>query len=674
MSTESPQYLLIKTIRHALLVLLLCYVPQWSTAPGWLILVVLSAVAYRLIADYWGYPLLNRWIRMIIVFAGLFLLKAQYGTIISSGFFVGFLLLFVGLKSIEIHSQRDLKVLVLCNFYLIAVALIVTQELWIIAFMMVAILANFSLMMRLNAPLASLRQIGSKSGKLLLIAIPISMVLFYVFPRIAQPLWNVPSLTQSRTGFSERMTPGSITELFSDDSTVLRITFKNRPEMNGYWRGLILSFYDGRAWSPSWNNSDHFPALAELADKELADYQVILEPRQTKWLFYQGKPIAGDPKLAYSPNSGLISTENEVITQRFAYALKTDSSTAVTQLNEKQRASNTKVPNYANPRLKAWAKEQYLAHGQNTQSFILFLQQYIQQNNFWYTLNPPAVTSYNKAMDQFWFDTQKGYCEHYASAVAIILRASGIPARVVVGYQGGEWNPVAQYLTIRNKDAHAWLEYWQEGAGWQQFDPTSFVAAERVDESIRSWQDNRLANQQYFNAKGLSYWQHAFLLLDSARFFAERWLLFYNQDTQNTLLEELGLGQWSMAQLLQTSVACIILFIILVGLAYQWKQSRARDPLKQEYHLLQKEFRRLNVATPKAATLKQQCRALIKQAPQLASMLSTFLYHYEQLRLRKPQKNQKKQTILLFKTLRKKLNQTKINQRNSKQNEHKSIL
>lgn len=661
MNSSLSQHTLMMTIRHALFVMLICYIPHFSTAPWWLFVLVLSAIGYRLIADYYGIPLLNIWIRLFLVLLCLVLLKIQYGSIISSGFFIGFLLTFIGLKTIETHTIRDLKVLVLCNFYLIFSALIVIQELWIIAYLLIAIMANLSLMLKLSASQASLKQIGGNSVKQILIAIPLSILLFYIFPRIANPLWQVPSQTQSHTGFSEKMSPGSIIDLFSDDSTVLRITFSNKPILNGYWRGLTLSFYNGISWNPSWYTASAFYPLGNLDTDETPDYEVILEPHHKKWLFYLGYPDASRPDFLFSPNYGLISKSKEVIAQRFAYMLKLQSP-PYHELSQREFIQNTQFPKTMNPRINAWAKEQFTRVNQNPKTFINFLRHYIHQQPFWYTLTPPALTHDKNQMDKFWFDTRKGFCEHYASAVALILRSVGIPARVIVGYQGGEWNPIAHYMTIKQNDAHAWLEYWQKGIGWKQLDPASFIAVERIDQHILDAQAYRLNQTKESNELTMSWFARTRLFLESTQFFAERWLLFYNQETQQDLLQRAGLGQWKMGQLLQFAVASVLLFMFFFGLAYQWRQKRSADPLLIEYHRLQKEFRRFNVPTYPSATLTQQCASLSNKAPNLAPALSIFLYHYEKLRLKHKNtdtKDNRKNTVILFKKLRFLLNQTK---------------
>lgn len=266
-------------------------------------------------------------------------------------------------------------------------------------------------------------------------------------------------------------------------------------------------------------------------------------------------------------------------------------------------------------------------------------------------------------MDVFWFDTQKGFCEHYASAVAVILRSVNIPARVIVGYLGGEWNPIAHYLTVQQNNAHAWIEYWQEGLGWQQLDPTAFIAPERIEQSILDQQNERLNQTDYIEGYQLSWLQQSKLLLESARFFAERWLLFYDQETQHTLLSSLGLGHWDKSQLAQAAMGCVIIFIVVMGIWYQWRQKRAVDPLTVQYHLLQRELKRFNVVITPPATIKQQCQSLITNAPHLRGLTTLFLAHYEQLRLQntaEPSKEGNKQAQQLFKEFRIKLKRAKV--------------
>ncbi|MHB1946973.1 MAG: transglutaminase family protein [Gammaproteobacteria bacterium] len=643
---KPSQHIFLALKRHVLFVVFICYLPHITTEPWWLFTVFLAAIGYRLLADYFCYPLIPRWIRFVLVIGCLFLL---YGDIHATQFLIRFLLIFIILKCIEIHTIRDLKALVICNFFLIFSALIVVQELWMIIYLLIAILANLSIMLKLSAPQATLKQIASKTCQQLLIAIPLCIVLFYFFPRI-DPLWQVRSLSKSSIGFSESMNLGSITELFNDDSTVMQISFKKNPIFDGYWRGITLSYYTGESWNSTLRNDSIFFPLPAIKGDEIADYEILLEPNQTKWLFYAGYPIASRPNLIFSYDHGLMQQNKEAVTQRYAYSLKVQS-TPYQTLNPTEYAEATQLPNNVNPHLNAWAQRQFAKMNHDISAFINFLHNYIHQQSFWYTLRPPDMISNENLMDTFWFDTRKGFCEHYASAVTFILRSVGIPARVILGFQGGQWNPIAHTILIQRNDAHAWLEYWQDGVGWKQLDPTSFVATERIDQTILNRQMDLQNQLGYFNISELPLGKKFKLILESVRFFSEEWFLFYNQNTQLNLLQHVGLGQWNKGQLLQASVGFIILFFLLIELGYEWKQKRTQDSLVFEYHLLQKEFRRFNISTHASATLKQQCSSLINKSPGLHSILSSFIHRYEELRLKQSKEN-KKETIALLKTLR----------------------
>ncbi len=644
----NTQHNMLALKQQTLFVIFICFFPHFFTAPVWISIVFLTIMGYRFITDYLSYEPMPRWILFCIVTACLFLL---FGKIHSQEIFIDFFLTVVILKCLEIHTVRELKVIIISNFYLILSALIVTQELWIILYLFVAIFANLSLMLKLNAPEVSLKQIGGRSSRQLLIAIPLSILLFFIFPRF-DPLWHVPFPSQASSGFTDTMSPGSITKLFNDGSTAMQITFKNSPILDGYWQGLILSNYTGNSWKVSSYQDAKFLSLPELSEIEASDYDILLEPNQQKWLFYEGYPIAGRSSLIFSPSYGLMRQNQQNIDERFFYSLKIKPAAPYHDLNALEYAIATQLPANSNPRLNAWAKMQFAATRQNLPAFIIFLHNYIHHQPFWYTHTPPPLPANNNQMDSFWFDTKKGFCEHYASAVAYILRAAGVPSHVVIGYYGGQWNPISHAITLHQSDAHAWVEYWQQGVGWRQLDPTSFVALERVDLAILNRQVDLIDEQDYLTISGLPWNRKISLFIDSAQYFAERWFLFYNTNTQQNLLLRLGLGPWNIGQLLQATVASMIIFFIFLGVFYYWRQNRTIDRLLIEYHLLQQEFRKFNVPTHPSATLQLQCDSLIVKAPALTQILSSFIDRYEQLRLKKSRDNSKKETIALFKGLR----------------------
>jgi transglutaminase-like putative cysteine protease len=644
--------------RHILLVLCICYIPHITTQPVWLFILLLVAIAYRLTADYFNYPLMPAWVRFLLVI-GCFLLLS--GDAFSSGFFIRFLLTYIILKCFELNTIRDIKALVLCNFFLIFSALIVTQELWIIIYLFTALFANLSIMIKLSAPEVKLREIGSNSGWQLLIVIPLSVLLFYVFPRI-DPLWRISSVTKVSNSLDDKLTPGSIASFFNDDTMAMRVTFTKNPILRGYWRAITLNVFTGESWYPSKFNPSNFAPLTELKKNEVPDYEVLLEPTQKKWLFYAGYPVAGASNLLFSSDHGLVRGTKEAIIKRFSYSLKVQSE-PYHPISSTEFAEATQLPNNNNLQLRAWAKEQYAQLNNDTKAFIAFLHQYIHNQPFWYTLTPPALNADRNQIDRFWFETKKGYCEHYASAVTFILRAAGIPARVVLGYYGGRWNPITNTIIIQQNSAHAWLEYWQQDSGWVRLDPTSFIAPERIDKTINNRQIDLLDQSNYITISDVPWRQKITMLVDSARFYSERWFLFYNHSAQESLLQDIGLGTWSTEELLQVSVISIPIFFALIGLYYQWRQRRVQDPLLREYHLLQQQFRKLNITTHPSATIHQQCQALIERVPELACFIEDFNESYEQLRLScadGASRKSKNKTLSLFKKLRFRLRSTVV--------------
>lgn len=654
MSSAAPASL----VRIALLATIICYLPHLHTMGWWLSLLAFSAIAYRLIADFHHWPLPSSWLRMFLILACVALLIWHYQTLWSGQFFIGILLLFVALKSLEIHSLRDLRVIILCNFYVMLTVILINQELWIFAYLLLGSFVNFAAMLKITAPAVNLYDSGRTTLRHVLLAIPISLVFFYLFPRITTPLWQVPSIAKNQIGFNEEMTLNTMNEFFSDDSNVMRITFRRGFLPTLYWRGLVLSHYDGRRWTAT-SDSNAFVLLPEISNQEDADYQILLEPHQKKWLFYQDYPVAATPELLFYSDEGLTQLGGRAIYQRFVYSL-TEKLPSKPYLSAYDRQINTQLPSFGNPRLRTWSQQQLAEVQGNTAAFMENLRRYIHDQPYWYSLSVEHAPPRNQ-MDSFWFDSRKGYCEYYASAVTFILRAAGIPARIIVGYHGGRWNPVSEYLTVQQNDAHAWLEYWQEGRGWLRFDPIQYIPPQRIDQQILDQQTQRF-NQSLWEQSdaNLSWLSRVNLFIESAQYFWERWLLFYNYDNQRSFLRHLGLQHWDGKMLLQVSVAFLLLFLLVGSIWYQVKPVK-QDPLTAEHLLILQQLKRLGIKIDPPTTFLQQIDQLSQYRPQLKQRLHHHGLRYEQLRLSRFAKNPRhyQLTVKLLRRVRKLLQQAK---------------
>lgn len=624
-------------LRDTLLVTLFCYLPQWDMLSWWLSFTIFMVIGYRLLANRYDVPLPNQPIKIIIVmiFFILFLFLRRF--LISSKFYIDVLLTFVALKCFEIHSTRDLRVIILCHFYVILSVLLLHQSLWVFVYLLMAVWANLWLMLKVTSPLAAFQNGGKSVLKGLMVAIPMSLLLFYLFPRLSTPLWRVPSLSQTKTGFNDEMSMGNLSELFADDSTVMRVRFKTSFKANMYWRGVVLTQFNGLSWKPEGDIVSKFEKLPIIDKNQIASYEVLLEPHQKKWLFYQDKPSAANPELMFASSLGLVQQDNSLVIHRLMYAL-IDVPDRYLPITPKDIQQNTHLPPYGNPRLRAWAKQQFVLLHNNIPAMIHFLENYIHQQPFWYSLMPVNAGLRPNLMDEFWFETRRGYCEYYTSAVAIILRAVGIPARVVVGYHGGKWNPIAQLLTVEQNQAHAWLEYWQEGIGWNRFDPITFIADERIDQTIHQKQAEassiRWFSQWNQLSSTLPWMIKASYVLESVNFFWERWLLFYNQDSQQVLLQKMGFEHWDATRLLQASITFLVLFFLIGSVWYLWRQRVRIDVLIKEYQCVEKEMKRLGISTGAPTTFTQQLQRLSEQQPAYRVLLTQCIAQYEQLRLK----------------------------------------
>ncbi len=313
---------------------------------------------------------------------------------------------------------------------------------------------------------------------------PLALCVFFFFPRLGGPMWGAPTDSMARTGLSDRMAPGSVQQLLIDDSPAFRVAFHGiaPPRQNLYWRGPVLSFFDGTTWSrPEYRSArggtnDLRPSGGTIS------YQVTLEPSDQRWLLALDVPLTTPDKSVRGADMSLVrqtpvdSLTQYEVTSSTRYTLDAD-------LGERARSRMLELPQNVNPRALAlaaeWRKQSSDDNGVIRAALDLFHQK------FFYTLNAPELTP-RDTVDDFLFETQRGFCEHYASAFTFLMRAAGIPARVVTGYQGGYYNDVGDYWVVRQSDAHAWSEVWLEGRGWVRVDPTAAVSPQRVDLGARA--------------------------------------------------------------------------------------------------------------------------------------------------------------------------------------------
>src|SRR5690606_29331367 len=328
-------------------------------------------------------------------------------------------------------------------------------------------------------PGASIAHQLRQSAWLLTQALPFMLVLFLLFPRVQGPLWGMPQdAFSASSGLSERMAPGTISQVAQSDAIAFRVRFAAGtvpPPHQQYWRMLTLSDYDGLSWR--YRPSREHEQLAYVPEGTAIDYEITLEPSNQRWL--PALETAGRlPPESMVNNDNLLLARQPVRT-RLRYDMRSYPDYRPPLEERPSRLGNAlRLPAEGNPRTRALGEDwraRYASDAEILQAATAFFQQQLLS----YTLNPPLMRE--DAVDAFLFEHKRGFCEHFASAFAFALRAAGVPARIVGGYQGGEINPVDGYFTVRQYDAHVWVEAWIEGRGWVRADPTADSMPHRIE-------------------------------------------------------------------------------------------------------------------------------------------------------------------------------------------------
>lgn len=519
-----------------------------------------------------------RWLAAIACTAAVW---AHYRTLLGREPGVALLVLFLGLKLMEMRARRDLFVVIFLCFFLLITTFFHSQTLFTAGLALLAVLALLAAMLTMQFGHRE-QPIGIRfrsAGSLLLQALPIAALFFVLFPRIDGPLWGAPDdMPGARTGLSESMAPGGIANLSNSDEVAFRVQFEGAaPSAKSmYWRGPVFGSFDGSAWKPLVRPVAPLPLPSIVIDSRPAiGYQITLEPHQRTWLFALDAPVSvdqlpsGAPLLR--PDMQLVARER--IHERTRYRLESRLDYQF-GLNETPASLQNwlALPAGFNPRARevgaAWQAQESDPQRIVQRALALFADK-----PFRYTMRPPLLG--RDGVDEFLFATKAGFCEHYASAFTVLMRAAGVPARVVTGYQGGERNPVDDYWLVRQADAHAWAEVWLAGTGWTRVDPTSAIAPERIERGSRSIRrestglDAPLISSLRFNLDALSNaWN--------------QWVLSYDHSRQQRLLNLIGLSMddWQpIIALLAAGLAVMIGAVALITL----HPRVPRDPVQRWY-------------------------------------------------------------------------------------------
>ncbi len=526
------------------------------------------------------------WVRVIGAIAATLGVYVQFGTIFGREAGVSLLVLFLGLKLMEIRAKRDLFVVIFLCLFLLLLAFLFSQSILnsIIVFTAMLTLLTTMLSMQFGHHEATMINRFKLSGMLLLKAVPIALVMFFLFPRLDQPLWKTPGDSRSaRTGLSDSMSPGSISDLTESDDIAFKANFLGQApaQTQLYWRGPVLSDYDGVEWKPSKYALVPPPApqLSLPSNSSMIDYTVTMDAQTGNQLmaleFATELPVVRERNSTLTADFQILSAD--VSDDKFLYKVRSALGSKI-GLNETLLTiqNHLNLPPGFNPRTLQLALDWRNAESDNFRLVSKALKLFSQEQ-FFYTMKPPL---YGKnGVDEFLFEKKRGFCEHYAQAFVVLMRALDIPARVVTGYQGGETNPVDGTVTIRQKDAHAWAEVWLADQGWVRIDPTAAIAPDRVQKPVA-----RLNNEQQTGASRTTndFIRQVGFRLQAVSNAWNQWVLSYDRSKQKSLLKLIGLDPEQWTQLIGLLAAVMALALGLTALATVNPRGR-RDRLEELY-------------------------------------------------------------------------------------------
>ncbi|MDB5825136.1 MAG: hypothetical protein JWR21_3840 [Herminiimonas sp.] len=653
-----------------LLLMLACVLvmaPHVTHLPWWATVLCCALLAWRAWITARGRRMPPRWVLApisCVAMVGVFL---SYGTFLGREAGVTMLVLLMAFKLLEMRARRDLFVVVFLGFFLLLTSFFYSQTILsaLLVLCAVAAMLTAQLSFQFTGNVPGLRKRAALAARILGLALPLTLVLFVLFPRIQGPLWGMPgAASRPHTGLSDSMSLDNISSLALSGEVAFRVKFAGDvpPKSKLYWRGPVLGDFNGKTWRGLQMRRGGTLKVAMRRRSAPIRYQVTLEPTGRTSLFALDLP--------------LLATELENNPTRLAADLQIVARDAISERVRYEAVSSVDYDLEADQPLEAMRQWMALPAGQNPQTraltadlrqrersperMVSAVLRMFRAQNFRYTLSPPALGA--NPIDDFLLSTRAGFCEHYASAFVVMMRMMEIPARVVTGYQGGEINPVDGYMTVRQSDAHAWAEVWLAGRGWVRIDPTAAIAPDRVEQNLESVIPPQLLGGLFTLDQ-----QHGALssALDQVRQNWEavnndwnQWVLDYTPTRQRNFIQSLGFrnGDWQTLTLLMVAIGIAVMTIVALPLVRHWQQRDRVEALYAAFcnNLAQRGFPRAVHEGPRAFRERLLASELPLQPAKLAAMRS-FLELYEEARyapVRPGLSDRAKRSAILFTELK----------------------
>lgn len=633
-----------KSLNYSLLLsILLVIAPHADHLPLWASTLCVAFLLWRAYLIYSDNPIPQRWLLLLITFASSAGILIEYRTLFGREAGVTLLMLLAALKFLELRTPRDAMVLIYLACFIIITNFFYSQSIPTAVYMMLTLMVIVTSWVQLQAQELALKPRLRIASILLLQALPLTLILFVLFPRVEGPLWGLPQDAYGRSGLDDTMAPGSLSRLSLSEAVAFRVSYAGKvPARNQmYWRGPVLWEFDGRSWTAGKTLFSIAPKFSNLA--EPINYSVTLEPHNRTWLFALDVPNKISVPATLGDDFRLLG--KQAITARMRY---TASSHLVYQANlqeaPQQLNRGLALPQQSNPRARQLAADWRASSSQDAEIVQKSLR-YFSQQNFKYTLEPPLLG--DDTVDDFLFESKQGFCEHYASSFVFLMRAANVPARVVTGYLGGEFNDFGNYYIVRQSDAHAWAEVWLAGQGWVRVDPTGAIAPARLQSNLSAALSDNAALP--FLARNPPQWMLKLRLnWDTLSNQWNQWVLGYDSERQFAFLTRLGMESITWQKIAMHMLAAIGVVIALFSLIMLRHLFAVKpDPVQAAWLKFCRKLVKAGLP-PRAAheAAHDYAMRLGKIRPDLAATLYAIATHYSQLRYGAPQSEQQMDAFL----------------------------
>ena len=599
--------------------------PHFAHISYWQIAVIVAIAGWRFWLWLRNAELPSRWLITIITVGGVAGIAFEYRRLFGQDSGVALLVLFMAMKLMETRLARDARVVVMLGYFLLLTHYFYQDGIPTGAWMIVALTVVTATMIRIETTALETTALLRKAAFMLAQSLPVMGILFILFPRIDGPLWGLPQESRrNTTGLSETMSPGSISSLTQSAEIAFRVQFRDDAPANNamYWRGPVLSEFDGSTWRVQRlpPNALFRPPVAEAGSSN-THYTLTLEPHQQRWLLALDMPVAAPRDAVMTSSYALLRRRSVQERIRYEAESATRHRAGIGEPRE-ILATATLLPRGTNPRTRQLV-ERWRSETGAGEALIARALAYFRSEPFVYTLQPPLLGEH--PVDDFLFRTRRGFCEHYASAFAVMMRTAGMPARVVTGYQGGSANPVDGYWVVRQADAHAWVEVWLSERGWVRVDPTAAIAPSRVEEGIAAAIPQTESLPGVVRG-GIDWLRQARYQWEALNNGWNQWVLGYDQARQTDLLGRLGIStRWQ--SLIGTLVVAAAIAVIVLAL-WAMRRERQRDPAVRLWLAFTRHMARRGSAREPWEGPYDYARRLGQRFPDLAEPSTRFCTAY----------------------------------------------